>query len=189
MSQVVLQANLFDKKGVGNDAQYLDLINQINSARSIPSMSNSNDGCWRSDIRFNNIDWLLNSVAELVDASATLYSSIDPVFKSAVTSRKFHINYWTNINQPGARNVLHSHTSASLSCVYYVQGTGTGSLRILNPANILGDCNPKSPFVRDFTFTPSDRDLIMWPSWLPHEVEPNLSQRERINVVFDITFV
>jgi hypothetical protein len=28
----------------------------------------------------------------------------------------------------------------------------------------------------------------MWPSWLPHEVEPNLSNKSRINIAFDIRF-
>jgi Xaa-Pro aminopeptidase len=31
-----------------------------------------------------------------------------------------------------------------------------------------------------------DGDLILWPAWVPHEVETNFSDRERVNIVFDI---
>jgi hypothetical protein len=27
----------------------------------------------------------------------------------------------------------------------------------------------------------------MWPAWVPHEVDPNYSNKERINLTFDIT--
>jgi hypothetical protein len=99
---------------------------------------------------------------------------------------KFEIFYWTNINAPLSRNVLHSHKNSIFSAVYYIQGTDTGALRLINPANTLGDCNRLSPFTRDFYFNPKDRDLILWPAWVPHEVEINESARERINIVFDI---
>jgi uncharacterized protein (TIGR02466 family) len=184
----ILQANLIDKSKVGTDQQVADLLKQINDIRGTSSMDHTNPLCWRSGYRYNNIDWLFDEIKDAVRQSVDMYKD-DPVFYNSVVSTNFSINYWTNVNQPGSRNVMHSHNSASLSGVYYIQGTGTGELRILNPANIIGTCYEKSPFVRDFVFDPKDRDLIMWPSWLPHEVETNLSDKERINIAYDVTFL
>ena len=35
-------------------------------------------------------------------------------------------------------------------------------------------------------FTPNDGDLIIWPGWIPHEVEENPASHERINFAFNI---
>jgi uncharacterized protein (TIGR02466 family) len=185
MSKVILDASLFDKADVGDDDNFSQLLTEITSIRNEPSVNNTNIGCWRSSYKYKNIDWLMLHVLDLVK-SAKAYYNRDQVFASS-TNNSIKIEYWTNINQPGSRNVLHSHVKSHFSCVYYIQGTDTGDLRLVNPANMLGDCNASAPFVRDFYFSPKDKDLILWPSWVPHEVEPNLSSRERINIVFDIT--
>jgi uncharacterized protein (TIGR02466 family) len=184
----ILQANLIDKSRVGTDQQIADLLAQLNAIRNTASMDRNNPLCWRSAYRYSNINWLLDEIKDSVKQSIETYKD-DAVFYNSIISDNFSINYWTNINQPGSRNVIHAHSSASLSGVYYIQGTGTGELRILNPANVLGTCHEKSPFVRDFVFDPKDKDLIMWPSWLPHEVETNLTNKERINIAYDITFL
>jgi len=174
---------------VGNDEQLRSLLGQIENNRNEPSNNNTNDGCWRSSKKYKDIDWLIKEITSTVSNAIKYYSNKDQVFAEAVKNlniKDLKIFYWTNVNQPLSRNVIHSHKSAIFSGVYYLQGTDTGNLRFINPANILGECNNWSPFTRDFFYTPSDRDLTMWPSWLPHEVETNLSNRERINIAYDI---
>ena len=177
-------SDILTKSKVGNQIQVSDLLNQINIEQLvIPSTENTNKGCWRSQRKWDNLDWLLDELAGLVSIAVDHYQQLDP---SCQLSKKFGIEMWTNVNSPNSRNVLHSHKSANFSAVYYLQSTGTGALRLLNPANILGDCNRRGPFTRDFEFTPKDGDLILWPAWIPHEVEVNLSDQDRINLVFDI---
>jgi len=183
------EAFLDASSNIGNDEQVSNLHSQIDKIRSVPSTSNTNDDCWRSAHKYNNIDWLLKAITTKVFSAIDYYSKKDRVFSDAfsqIDKTNLKIHYWTNINQPGSRNVMHSHKSAIFSGVYYLQGTETGSLRIINPANILGECNNLSPFTRDFYYDPKDRDLILWPSWLPHEVETNSSERERINIAYDV---
>lgn len=183
------EAFLDASSNIGNDLQVRNLQEQINYLRSQPSTSNTNDGCWRSTHKYTNIDWLLKEITTKVFNAVDYYSRKDKVFSDAfqqVNKKDLRIHYWTNINQPTSRNVMHSHKSAIFSGVYYLQGTDTGSLRIINPANTLGECNNLSPFTRDFYYSPKDRDLILWPAWLPHEVESNTSNRERINIAYDI---
>lgn len=185
----LFEAYLDASPDIGTDDQVQNLLNEINSIRNMPNAPRTNIGCWRSGHVYNNIDWLLKAITSKVYTAINLYSSKDDLFKneiSKINKKNLKVNYWTNVNQTGARNTLHAHKSAIFSGVYYIQGTDTGALRILNPANMLCDCNRLSPFVRDFNYLPKDRDLILWPSWLPHEVEPNPSNKERINIAYDI---
>jgi uncharacterized protein (TIGR02466 family) len=174
---------------IGTDEQVESLFNQISQLKKSPSVSNTNDGCWRTESKYENIDWLLKEITSKVFNAINFYSQKDPVFADAiqhVDKKQLKIFYWTNVNQQNSRNTIHAHKSAIFSGVYYIQGTNTGALRIINPANILGECNSLSPFTRDFYYEPKDRDLILWPSWLPHEVEPNNSNKERINIAYDV---
>lgn len=187
--KTLLEANLLVESNVGTDEEVDNLLNQILKERVNVSTEFTNDNCWRSTTRYNNIDWLLKNITSQVKNLVEYYKNVDEVFSNTIDMKKCQISYWTNINSASSRNVMHSHKSSILSGVYYIQAADTGSLRFINPANMLGECNPRSPFTRDFYFTPSDRDLILWPSWMPHEVEPNYSNKNRINLAFDIVMI
>lgn len=183
------EAVLHDKANVGTDNEVSNLMQQINSLQHDKSSSRTNLLCWRSESKFTNINWLLSEITSLVNSAIDYYSSKDPIFREAfeqINRKDLGIFYWTNVNEPMSRNVLHAHKTGIFSGVYYIQGTDTGDLRLINPANTLTECNVFSPFTRDFYYTPKDRDLILWPSWLPHEVETNTSNRQRINIAYDI---
>lgn len=183
------EAVLDASSNVGSDDDVKNLREQIISIRDKPTASETNDLCWRSEHRYTNIDWLLKAITTKVFDAINYYSQRDQIFAQSfknLDKSKLQIFYWTNINQPYSRNVMHSHKTAIFSGVYYLQGTDTGSLRIINPANMLSECNNYSPFTRDFYYDPKDRDLILWPSWLPHEVEVNKSNKERINIAYDV---
>jgi len=183
------EAALHDSSNIGTDTQVNDLMQQITELQNAESTAMTNPGCWRSQAKFKNINWLLSAITSLVNEAIEYYRSKDPIFNEAFSSidiSQLGIFYWTNVNEPLSRNVMHAHKTGIFSGVYYIQGTDTGDLRLINPANTLTDCNAYSPFTRDFYYTPKDRDLILWPSWLPHEVETNNSNRQRINIAYDI---
>lgn len=182
----LLKSFLNVDSNIGTLEQRTELIQAIyNLKENTPTTDFSNDNCWRSS-NLNLPDWLQMSVDKQIKECYSQYKE-DDVF-SYSNRETYSYKHWVNVNAPGSRNVMHRHASAHLSCVYYLQGKDTGSLRICNPANILGDCNFSAPWVRDFAFTPNDGDLIMWPAWMPHEVETNLSSLDRVNIVFDIEF-
>lgn len=186
MIATVFSADLFHRSNIGVD-RIPQLKEEILQAKeSEASIDYTNAGCWRSSRRYD-IPWLVDLVVSLSAEALEFYQDKDPVIRSIYKQQPFKIDYWTNVNSPGARNVIHSHSNSCFSCVYYIQATGTGDLRFLNPANVLGNLNRSSPFSRDFYFSPREGDLILWPAWLPHEVETNLSDNDRINITFDIT--
>lgn len=182
------RADLFLKENVGTAEQRQDIINDIEKKRAqFPrGMENSNPGCYRIGTPCTNINWLMDEINELLVRAVDFYSTEDPIFKNIASSSNASINYWANINEPNSRNTMHSHRQEHFSVVYYVEAENTGELRYTNPANTLGDCNFKAPFMRDFYYPPKAGDLILWPSWVPHEVEPNYSNNRRINLTFDI---
>jgi uncharacterized protein (TIGR02466 family) len=125
------------------------------------------------------------SVNELI----SIYAQEDPIYSKKIESYGIpQIEYWTNINEPGSMNVMHDHRLHHYVAVYYIQGTDTGDIVWHNPINVTQSCHPHGPFVSRYSYTPKDGDLIVWPAWMPHETEINQSDRQRINVAFNIRF-
>jgi uncharacterized protein (TIGR02466 family) len=186
----LLSAEVFSNR-VGTPEQ-IELLKQEALARKEANpagMFFTNEHCWRSSFEYNNIDWLLKELAQVLKNAVDYYSQTDPLFpqKSSFYGKP-EIDYWTNINQPGGKNSLHNHGTYHFVGVYYIQADDTGDIVFHNPANILEECNPNGPFVSRIGFTPKSGDLLLWPAWVPHEVEMNLSNQQRINIAFNIKF-
>ena len=98
------------------------------------------------------------------------------------------IDYWTNVNEPMSKNSMHNHALHHFVACYYIQAEGTGDIVFHNPANLLEQCHPHSPFTSRMAFQPRTGDLLVWPAWMPHEVEMNTSDMQRINIAFNIRF-
>ena len=183
-------SDVFAKENVGTDEEREDLKKQILDAKkhNIGATSNSNDGCWRSHTRYM-CDWLHEAVDVLAGEANNFYFENDQTYKKSLekcTNKNY--GYWTNVNEIGSKNILHTHTEHSWAGIYYVQAEGTGDLTFINPANVLLQCNYNSPFTRRTSIKPKDGMLILWPGWVPHEVEENKSNKQRINLAWGINY-
>jgi len=187
----LFRSELFSLANIGTEEQRKDLIKEIKLIKkNNPAGADmSNYGCWRADAPCKDINWLIPEINKLLKEAVDFYAKEDIIFSQVTEYKNIKFNYWVNVNDPNSRNSVHCHKPAHFSAVYYLQATDTGPLRMINPANIYSDCNPTAPFVRNFEFNPHDGDLILWPAWMPHEVEVNFSKKERINLVFDIRLV
>jgi uncharacterized protein (TIGR02466 family) len=99
---------------------------------------------------------------------------------------------WANINGKFAHNMVHNHPRSALSGVYYVQvAEGCGNLFFRDPrpgAVVL------APTVLEYnrwtsdkvTYKPQAGRMLLFPSWLDHGVEPNLSDEERVCLSFNL---
>ena len=186
----LFHSDVFIKENIGTDQQREDLKKQILHAKEndIGTQNHSNDGCWRSNADYQ-MEWLYDEVRTLSSEANNVYLERDPVFKMLLekcTNRD--INCWTNVNEVGSNNVLHTHTDDVWAGIYYVQSEGTGDLVFHNPANTLQQCNMFSPFTRKTIIQPKDGMLILWPGWVPHEVKDNQSNKQRINLAWGINF-
>ena len=101
---------------------------------------------------------------------------------------------WANVLAQGAAHKAHSHPNNFLSGVYYVRThPGTDTLNFHDPRNQAGVIRPP---VVELTAENTDQvvvrvdngTLLVFPSYLQHSVDANLSEEERISISFNIMF-
>ena len=99
---------------------------------------------------------------------------------------------WSIINKKGSFNIQHNHANAYLSSAYYVRyPEKSGSIKFFDPRE---QKNIRYPKIKNYTdisaviteITPKEGDLLIFPSYLYHEVGVNLSDEERVVVSFNI---
>ena len=101
-------------------------------------------------------------------------------------------NLWVNILKPGGGHSGHIHPHAFLSGTVYVEvPDGASALKLEDPRLSMMMARPgvvddapdaEKPFVY---LSPAAGTVLMWESWLRHEVPPNAAKAERISISFN----
>ncbi|WP_421729473.1 TIGR02466 family protein [Brevundimonas sp.] len=101
-------------------------------------------------------------------------------------------NLWVNLLKPGGGHSGHIHPHAFLSGTVYVEvPDGASSLKLEDPRLAMMMARPavseaaseaEKPFVY---LAPRAGTVLMWESWLRHEVPPNAAKSERISISFN----
>ena len=190
---LLYHSELFKKSNVGTKKQRKDLLDKIHYLKknNINSVDENNEGCFRSTYEYDKeLDWLRETIRDFIVDISKFYIEHDKTYKDKISQeeQKVDMSFWTNVNEPGSTNVIHTHKGVSFACTYNLQTEGTGNIVFRNPANVLNDCNTSSPFVRYMSTEPKDGDLLIWPAWIPHEVEINKSDKQRINIASNIFY-
>ena len=112
-----------------------------------------------------------------------------------VESAPFEITgLWVNVAAPGGAVRMHNHPNNFLSGVYYVQvQEGADSINFHDPRPQTAVVRPP---VTELTAYNADQvvvrveegDLLVFPAWLSHSVDPNGSDRVRISASFNVMF-
>ena len=99
---------------------------------------------------------------------------------------------WVNVLKPGAAHSGHLHPHSVVSGTVYLRTPpGSGALRLEDPRlPMLMAAPPRradAPVdLRAFVeVAPSAGDVVLWESWLRHEVPRNRARTERISVSFN----
>ena len=101
---------------------------------------------------------------------------------------------WANISPPGDGHRPHTHPNNYLSGVYYVQTqAGADTISFDDPRPQTNIIAPATVEITDenagqIHITSRDGLLILFPSWLQHQVPPNKSPHNRISIAFNIMF-
>ena len=101
-------------------------------------------------------------------------------------------NMWTIINTGGAGNLRHQHGNSTLSGAYYVRAPkNSGEIVFYDPrpAPVFSHPNVKGPNLLNAQvngISPKEGALVLFPSFLDHSVNENLSDDERIVISFNI---
>ena len=108
-----------------------------------------------------------------------------------VSSKHLNAYCWISIHLNDSHHPSHTHADSMVSGVYYIRVPSNNAHKICfqdpkgtdlyNPESTF-DLRPP-PFDNEFEFQPSDGDLILFPSWLPHRVVSPMegNQAEKYN--------
>ena len=147
----------------------------------------SNRGGWQSDT-FN-----LNNKNDLMESF--LIKCIDqfPTIKNSVSISG---HAWININKPGNYNVKHDHPMCDLSGVVWLKAPeNSGNIVFENPVghqvyNLIEsytqEFKKSNNYFHTYYFKPIEGRMIIFPSYLLHDVSENNSNEDRISVSFNI---
>ena len=101
-------------------------------------------------------------------------------------------NMWAIINTGGSANLRHQHGNSTISGAYYVRAPkDSGDIVFYDPrpAPIYSHPNVESPNLLNAqvnSITPKEGAMVLFPSYLDHSVNENLSNEERIVISFNI---
>ena len=103
---------------------------------------------------------------------------------------------WASVHGPGSGHPYHVHADSVLSGVYYASmPPGSGSIQFCDPRGVspylpLHQDEAMPPFHNVHSVRPIVGDLMVFPSWLPHAVEPCSESankdRPRISISFNL---
>lgn len=172
-----------DVQGIDNTAlaTYANNRKQIDKGRVI-----SNYGGWQSnDVKSGDnaeLDKLVRYIDEAVNEIATSVG-LKPVTL---------YNVWLNINPPGAYNHTHHHQDAIFSGVYYIDAEeAQGNINFMRsdgaeyhiPQEMITQMHHFNS--SKCTYPAKTGALYVFPGWLQHSVDGNLTPKDRISISFN----
>lgn len=102
-------------------------------------------------------------------------------------------NMWAIINEKGAFNQKHHHGNSDISAAYYVSAfDNCGDIVFYDPrpAPVFNHPIANNPNLLNATVNsikPKEGMLVLFPSYLEHSVNPNLSNEKRIVISFNLS--
>ncbi len=102
-------------------------------------------------------------------------------------------NMWAIINTGGSANLRHQHGNSTISGAYYVRAPkNSGDIVFYDPRpapvyTYPKAMNPNLLNAQVNGISPKEGALVLFPSYLDHSVNENLSNEERIVISFNIT--
>lgn len=169
-----------------------DLKKIINYSNDIKNKQkgrkHSNYGGFQSDNLNRNDSALIPLIKEIEFQSNVIAKEI---FKVGFNLQLDNI--WVNINGFKDFNIVHKHNHSKLSGVFYVKiPKKSGNLVFVSDTEIENyitnenflEYNPYNSST--YGIVPEENVLYLFPSWLKHYVEPNLSKEKRISISFNL---
>lgn len=104
----------------------------------------------------------------------------------------FMTHFWANIMPPGVTHSMHIHPLSVISGSFYVQTPrNCSSIKFEDPrmVNFMAspprklDAHPSNQ--RYISIQPQAGEVVLFESWMRHEVPPNTAKSERISVSFN----
>lgn len=150
--------------------------------RGYTSYASLNDLAWRSPVFAHLVEMLNEHVGEFAKAVAFDLGGRPLTCDSL----------WINVLEPGGFHSAHIHPHSVVSGTFYVDvPDGASSIRFEDPrlAQMMAAPPRKTSAARTqqsfVSEAPKPGSLLLWESWLRHEVMVNNARRPRISVSFN----
>ena len=109
-----------------------------------------------------------------------------------ISNKQRIVAMWAIINKKNSYNVRHNHQNCYLSGSYYVKKPeNSGDITFFDPKEAKTYRFPEIEKITNYsrdsiTIKPNEGDLLIFPSYLYHQVGKNLSDKNRIAISFNI---
>lgn len=141
----------------------------------------------------DDLPWRYPAVKQLkahLDRHAKAYAKL---LEWDLGGRKLELdNLWINVLDPGGMHGSHIHPNSVISGTYYVEiPDGASALRFEDPRlGLMMAAPPRKPkaareLLPSIALAPKPGTLLLWESWLRHEVTLNRAETERISISFN----
>jgi len=169
-----------------------------------PGEQRSNEGGWQSSDDFQywgGPGW--GTILEAARQLATTATALAPYVTVEPTPIVWKVNAWANVNRTGHANARHVHGGAFWSAIFYVDDGGIAGSSTLGGGLELWDPRGGLPLMYAAHVKmlmpgsvnaglaelhyPKTGELLMFPAWLPHSVEPYRGSDIRISIAFNLS--
>jgi len=165
-----------------------DLILLIETFKKMdPGNVFSNVGGWQSIPFWRNDHPLID---DLIDCFQKRIDAISELFETPMRVS----NIWINVNGSDHSNMEHTHPVSMFSGVLYVKASSDQGNLVISKPNYIQEMhiagsnffpNYLKEFCAPMPVKPETRNMIFFPSHVPHIVEANKTNSDRISIAFN----
>lgn len=102
----------------------------------------------------------------------------------------FHTHGSINYRGRGEEAPLHTHRLTTIVTTYYVDvHDNCGDIRLLDPRSTLGWISLDKRGYNQYTHSPKNGEMIMFPGWVTHAVLHNKTDKERVALTSNMRLI
>jgi uncharacterized protein (TIGR02466 family) len=206
MRLLILTRNLFPTPVASVDTPDAEARNEelrtliLERRRTAPTIQASNDGGWHSDRDL--LSWGGARAAEVVTMARAVANHMTRDRAGREVQPDWIVTSWANVNGPGDSNICHYHPGWFWSGTYYVDDDGVltdhsvgGDFEMLDPrGSAPAMVAPTLAYAGEGGLAAGSTEwirpraglLVLFPSWLHHQVRAYRGTRERISIAFNL---
>jgi uncharacterized protein (TIGR02466 family) len=162
--------------------------------RASTGIVRTNVNAWHSEVDLPG--WPDGAIQSLVRWIVESARSTSRLLNGAANADIVHwrLNGWANVNPAGGRNSSHHHAQRNWhwSACYYVHLGAIESDDALGGALVFEEWGTglaaamQGGARRAWRHRPSEGELVLFPAWLHHSVEPHFSKEARMSMAFNL---
>ena len=197
-------ANLFSTPVALHEQADLAALNKeitdilVRESETLPSLTRSNLGGWHSgyDLQnrpeacFQKLNQLIIAAAQQTGEAIAKQSGRKLVPVTATTQK------WAMVMRHGDSSKPHCHSDASWASVYYPDvgddvekaHPGSGAITFVDPRSGFLYIPGLEMAVGEFVVNPKAGQLLVFPGWLMHYVNPYKGQRPRVSIACNVMY-